>query len=195
MSGNDLSKTGSVGNSPVSLGRFSYGFENMSIRQWGEGSSLSIGSFCSIASAVVVFLGGNHRVDWVTTFPFGHVFLDELGGQGILGNPYSNGDVVIGHDVWIGHGVSIMSGVTIGSGAVLAANSNIVKDVLPYEVVGGNPAKVIKKRFDDEIIDLLLQLRWWDLPVEVIKSVNVALSARPDAGLLRAWIQQYRTEA
>ena len=76
---------GAVGNSPVSIGRFTYGTEHLEIRQWGEGAALTVGSFCSISSAVTIFLGGNHRPDWITTFPFGHIFQGQLGGTEIKG--------------------------------------------------------------------------------------------------------------
>lgn len=74
----------------------------MRIEQFGEGAKLKIGSFCSIAEGVVVFLGGNHRADWITTFPFGHIFQEDLGGEEIVGHPMTKGDVMIGNDVWIG---------------------------------------------------------------------------------------------
>ncbi|MEA4839135.1 MAG: CatB-related O-acetyltransferase [Rhodospirillaceae bacterium] len=184
---------GEIGNSKIEIGRFTYGYEGIEIRQWGEGASLKIGSFCSIASSVRIFLGGNHRVDWATTFPFGHIFVNELGGEGIKGHPATRGDVVIGNDVWIGHGVTIMSGVSIGSGAVLAANATIVRDVFPYEIVGGNPAKLIRKRFDGNIIDLLMALRWWDLPVDTIRTISGDLSKCPDERRLSDFILKYRS--
>lgn len=189
---NNVIKTGKVGNSPITIGRFSYGIENISIRQWGEGAALKIGSFCSIASSVTVFLGGNHRTDWITTFPFGHIYQDELGGAGIKGHPTTKGDVLIGDDVWIGSGVTIMSGISIGSGAVLSANSTVIKNVMPYEIVGGNPAKTIKKRFDDETIDLLMKLKWWELPLSAIKEIIQDLSAPPHTDLLHKIIEKYR---
>ena len=189
---NNLVKTGRVGNSQILLGRFSYGFENITVRQWGEGASLKIGAFCSIANSITVFLGGNHRADWITTFPFGHIFQDELGGDHIKGHPKTNGDVTIGNDVWVGSGVTIMSGVFIGDGAVLAANSTVVKDVEPYSVVGGNPAKTLKKRFDSEVVDLLLALEWWLLPLEDIKSLQTILCSSPDVGVLRELVVRYR---
>jgi len=106
-------------------------------------------------------LGGNHRVDWITTFPFGHIFRDELGGTEIVEHPQSNGEIIIGNDVWIASNVTIMSGIQIGDGAVIAANSMVVKDIAAYEIWGGNPAKKLKMRFSDEIIKSLLKLKWW----------------------------------
>jgi acetyltransferase-like isoleucine patch superfamily enzyme len=192
MTRNDQPRAGMVGNSRVSFGRFSYGCENLSIWQWGEGASLTIGSFCSIAPSVQIFLGGNHRIDWITTFPFGHIYTEELGGKNIKGHPATNGDVIIGDDVWIGYGATIMSGVTIGTGAVVAANANVVKDVLPYAIVGGNPAKVIRKRFDEETVALLLELQWWNLSIDVIKNINCDLSSRPNVTMLKTLIEKYR---
>ncbi|MBW4474846.1 MAG: CatB-related O-acetyltransferase [Stenomitos rutilans HA7619-LM2] len=180
------------GHSEISIGRFSYGWENVSIMQFGEGASLIVGSFCSIASGVTIFLGGNHRTDWITTFPFGHIFVEQLGGTDIKGHPATKGDVVIGNDVWLGHNSTVMSGISIGDGAVIAANSHVVKDVSAYSIVGGNPAKEIKVRFDPEICRLLLELRWWDLPLEIIKSITLELSQRPDIDLLQSLLKRFR---
>lgn len=181
-----------IGNSRVSIGRFTYGLENLTIHQSGEGASLTIGNFCSLASSISIFLGGNHRTDWITTFPFGHIFADELGGLEIKGHPVSNGDIQIGNDVWIGNGVSIMSGVTIGDGAVIAARSVVAKDVSPYEIVGGNPARHIKQRFSPDIVALLLQLKWWDLSASQVKSIAPDLSTAPDPARIQRLIETYR---
>jgi len=189
---NDVTRAGRLGNSPIIVGRFTYGFENVTVRQWGEGAALRIGAFCAIADSVSVFLGGNHRADWMTTFPFGHVFQDELGGERTAGVPATDGDVVVGNDVWIGSRVTILSGVRVGDGAVLAANANVVKDVEPYTIVGGNPARVVKSRFGKEIVDLLLQLRWWDLPLDQVREISAHLCAPPDAELLRRLVATYR---
>lgn len=169
-----------IGASDIEVGRYTYGYEGMIVKEWGEGSSLKIGSFCSIAEGLTVMLGGNHRLDWATTFPFGHIFQKELGGTEIIGHPKSNGDVVIGNDVWIGFNTTIMSGVKIGNGAVIAANSTIVKDVGAYEVWGGNPAKMIKTRFPAEVVRSLEDLKWWDWDVKVIKQFAPLLSQVPN---------------
>lgn len=187
-----VDQLGKLGNSDIFVGRFTYGFENVNVKEWGEGASLKVGSFCSISSSVTIFLGGNHRIDWITTFPFGIESVDYLGGVGIKWHPQTNGDVVIGADVWIGHGATIMSGVNIDCGAVIAANSVVVKNVGPYEIVGGNPAKLIKKRFDDEIINNLLRLNWWTLPVEDIKKIATDLSQKPSLELISKLISIYR---
>lgn len=181
-----------VGKSFVKIDEFTYGFENLSIKQWNEGASLTIGKFCSIAPNITIFLGGNHRVDWVTTFPFGHIFTEQLGGNNIEGHPITNGNVIIGNDVWIGYGATIMSGINIGDGAVISANATVVKDVKPYEIVGGNPAKSIKKRFTDEVIQLLLELSWWNLSTSDIQELAPTLSTNPTSDLLAILVKRYR---
>ena len=185
------SRKTTLGKSPVSVGRFTYGHEKIVVNQWNEGSPLDIGAFCSIADNVQIFLGGNHRTDWITTFPFGHIFQTDLGGENIQGHPATNGGVSIGNDVWIGRGATIMSGISIGDGAVIAANATVVKNVPPYSIVGGNPARHLKFRFSDEIISLLLELKWWELSIEEIKKLVSELSEPPDASKLRELIRIY----
>ena len=111
--------------------------------QYGEGSNLVVGSFCSIAKGLKVFLGGDHRTDWISTYPFGHVF-PEIFGDPVKGHPKSRGDVVIGNDVWTGQDVTIMSGVQIADGAVIAAGSHVHKDIGPYEIWGGTQQFLLK---------------------------------------------------
>lgn len=155
--------------SKYSIGRFTYG--EPIVMEWGEGAGLKIGSFCSIADGVKIFLGGNHRIDWITTFPFNKIF-DEF--KEIQGHPSTKGDVVIGNDVWIGSEASILSGITISDGAVIAARSVVTKDVEPYSIVGGNPARKIKDRFSIEVAEKLLKIQWWNWDIEKIKA-NVPL--------------------
>lgn len=179
MTAAGISKNIRVGNSPIEIGRYSYGYERMKVRQWGEGASLKIGSFCSIANGLVVMLGGNHRADWATTFPFGHIFEQELGGAEIVGHPSTKGDVTIGNDVWIGQNSTIMSGVSVGDGAIVAANSTVVKNVGCYEIWGGNPAQLIKMRFDDEVVRELTLMKWWDWDIKLIKEIAPILCQAP----------------
>jgi acetyltransferase-like isoleucine patch superfamily enzyme len=135
---------------------------SQTIHSWNEGTKFIVGNFCSIANNLTVFLGGNHRSDWVTTYPFGHLHQNIFNNFNGDGHPATKGDVIIGNDVWIGNDVTIMSGVTIGDGSILAANSVITKNVEPYSIVGGNPAKLIKYRFTSEQIEKLLEIKWWN---------------------------------
>jgi acetyltransferase-like isoleucine patch superfamily enzyme len=142
------------------FGKYSYG--NPKVIWESSGAKLHVGNFCSIAENVKIFLGGNHRIDWVTTYPFGHINQKPFNSFNGKGHPSTKGDVFIGNDVWIGTNVTIMSGVKIGDGVVIAANSHIVKDVEPYSLVGGNPEKHIKYRFTKEQIEKLLEIKWWN---------------------------------
>ena len=112
--------------------------------------------------SVKIFLGGNHRTDWVSTYPFSEFDNIFENASSFKGHPATKGDIIIGNDVWIGFGVTILSGVTIGDGAVIAANSSVARNVNPYEIVAGNPARHIKKRFDEATIEALLQINWWN---------------------------------
>jgi len=143
----------------MSYGKYTYG--KIITHSYGEEAALTVGNFCSIAENVHVYLGGNHRTNWVTTYPFGHIHKDIYYNFDGVGHPTTKGDVTIGNDVWIASNVVIMSGVKVGDGAVIANNSHIVKDVEPYSIVGGNPAKLIKYRFTEEQIKSLLAIKWW----------------------------------
>jgi acetyltransferase-like isoleucine patch superfamily enzyme len=171
------------GRSSVTMGRFTYS-GSISIRQWGEGANLTIGQFCSLADGLTIFLGGNHRVDWATTFPFGHVFASYIGRTAILGHPSTKGDVEIGNDVWLGSGTTILSGVVIGDGAVVAAGSMITKSIGAYEIWGGNPARKIKDRFPREVSDGLLALQWWNLPIKTVSDLAPILSQPPTVEII-----------
>jgi virginiamycin A acetyltransferase len=133
---------------------------------------LIIGKFCSIASgAKFLFNGGNHKSDSYVNYPFS--IFNKLWDIDLKVNESweNKGDITIGNDVWIGYEAIIMAGVTIGNGARIATRAVVTKDVNPYEIVGGVPAKLIKKRFDDETIELLEKLRWWDKNETDIKKI------------------------
>jgi len=146
-----------------SAGRYIYG--RFRVRAFQVNGKITIGSFVSISKDVTVFLGGNHRPDWVSTFPF-PAFSDFEGAIGITGHETTKGDVIIGSDVWIGENATILSGVTIGHGAVVGAYSVVASDVPPYAIVCGNPARIIRHRFSSDQIAELLNIAWWDWPEE-----------------------------
>lgn len=154
------------------IGVGSYGIPT--VRDWNEGSSLSIGNYCSISSNVEILLGGNHRTDWISTYPFS-AYLE--GVSVIADTGITKGDVVIGSDVWVCANTVILSGVTVGHGAVIANGAVVTKDVAPYSIVGGNPAKLIGYRFDNDLRERLLKAAWWDWPVDEVKSIYHLLNA------------------
>jgi len=132
------------------------------------GDQLIIGKFCMIASDVKFIMNGaNHLSHAISAYPF--AVFGEGWSNAMEGKSYPfKGNTVVGNDVWIGYNATIMGGVTIGDGAIIAANATVVKDVAPYSIVGGNPAKEIRKRFCEEEIKKLLELKWWDWPIEKI---------------------------
>lgn len=132
------------------------------------GDQLIIGKFCMIASDVVFIMNGaNHLSDAISSYPF--AIFGKDWSEAMEGKSYpSKGNTIIGNDVWIGYGATIMPGVKIGDGAIIATKSVVTKDVLPYSIVGGNPAQEIRKRFSEGKINQLLSARWWDWPIEKI---------------------------
>lgn len=153
----------------IFIGEYTYG--NPQVFYWGENAKLVIGNFCSIAENVKIFLGGEHRTDWITTYPFSALEFNKIWPEAanIKGHPKTKGDVIIGNDVWIGYSAIILSGVTIGDGAVIGAGSVVTKNVPPYTIVAGNPARPIRKRFPQKVINKLLKIKWWFWPIKKIK--------------------------
>ena len=150
------------------------------------GDRLRIGRFCAIARGVrFVMNGANHRLDGISTYPF-QIFGG--GWEQVMPKPGElpfKGDTVIGNDVWIGYDALIMPGVCIGDGAIIAARSVVTHDVPPYTLVGGNPARPIRRRFGDADIDTLLRIAWWDWPVERITRLLPLIVAGDVAALAR----------
>ena len=163
--------------SRVTVGRFTYGTPQF--KMWDESERIQIGSFCSIAEEVVIFGGGEHRTDWLTTFPLRFAFDDPLAGKD--GHPASKGVTKIGNDVWLGFRAMVLSGVTIGDGAAIGAGAVVTTSVPPYAIVAGNPAKVIRYRFSPDVIQKLLTLRWWEWDINKIKE-NIPLLCSSSVG-------------
>ena len=148
---------------------------------------MKVGKFCSIASGAKALLGMEHRTDWVSTYAFGYLNLDTFNTFDGKGHPGSKGDIIVGNDVWFGRGVTIMSGVTIGDGAIVANNSHVVKDIEPYAVYGGNPAKFIKLRFSEDQIASLLKTQWWNWPDAKINEHAYLLCSASIDDFIKKW--------
>ena len=189
----------------ISVGDYTYydddtdpaGFEkNNVLFNWPEfGDRLIIGKFCAIASGTKFIMGpANHRISSVTTYPFA-VFGGawERAVPPHLSQLPHKGDITEGNDVWIGRESVIMPGVTIGDGAIIAAYSVVTRDVPAYHVAGGNPARVIKPRFESGLIDLLQRLRWWDLEGEELAKL-LPLLCSPDLDEVKEKIAAYLEE-
>lgn len=156
----------------VTVGEHTYGLPV--VHSWDDTTKLRIGKFCSIADEVHFLLGGNHRSDWVSTYPFNVLHEKFPNAAAVKGHPATKGDIVVGNDVWIGSGALILSGVTIGDGAVIGAHAVVGGNVAPYEIVVGNPMKSVRKRFSEAQIKDLLDIAWWNWDEEKINE-NVQL--------------------
>lgn len=155
------------------------------------GESLIIGRYCALAEGSTFIMGAaNHRLSSVTTYPF-----NVMGGKWRdISTPHIDelphkGDTVIGNDVWIGHDAVVMPGVRLGDGCIVAAYSVVTRSFPPYSVIGGNPARLIRKRFDDELIDLLLAFRWWDRDSREVTSL-IPLLASPDLDMVKSRLRE-----
>lgn len=149
----------------VSVGNGTYG--GIEVLNDVSGKQLKIGAYCSIAEEVLFLLGADHRMDCVSTFPFKYRILHNVKYEAV-----SKGDIIVGDDVWIGHRSIILSGVKIGQGAVIAAGSVVSKDIPPYAIAGGVPAKVIKYRLDPEIVEKLLSVDLSSISLDKIQAIE-----------------------
>jgi len=175
----------------VTLGHHTFGAPNIPAYAGSE-VTVEIGSFCSIAADVTFLMGSGHNPEWVSTWPIREVYgLPEQYEH----HPVYRGPTVVGNDVWIGREALIFDGITIGDGAVIAARAVVTKDVRPYAIVGGVPAKEIRRRFTDEQIDALLEIAWWDWPEEkVLREVDGLNGATIDDFLARhspSWAERW----
>ena len=154
-----------------------------------NGDRLIIGKFCQIAAGVeFVMNGANHQMNAVSTFPFYTLEGWNMETPAMADLPLK-GDTVIGNDVWIGQNAVILPGIRIGDGAIIGASSVVGSDVAPYSIVAGNPARALRKRFDDELIDLMLRFRWWDKPIDEIDAL-IPLLTCSDLDRVRAEIKR-----
>ena len=160
----------------IQYGRYCYGKPNV-VAGYSDSSTIQTGNFCSIATDVTFLSGGFHRLETVSTYPLGQHMGEQFGGMhdeeqdlecGAKPHGRINEKTIVGNDVWIGHGAFISSGIKIGDGAVIGAKSVVTKDVPPYAIVGGNPAKLIRYRFNEEVVKKFLKIKWWDWSDEKI---------------------------
>lgn len=166
------------------MGNMSYYAPNV-VKYKGDSGRVLIGNFASVAPDADFYVGGLHRVEWVSLYGL-RAMLD-LPGAYEDGFTHGRGDIVVGGDTWITNGATVMSGVTIGDGAVVGTKAVVAKDVRPYAIVVGNPAKEIGRRFSDEQVETLLRIRWWDWPTELVAE-RVDLLSSPD---LDAFIERF----
>ncbi|MGB4066318.1 MAG: CatB-related O-acetyltransferase [Azonexus sp.] len=158
-------------------GKYSFGIGSYGLPQihdWNEGSTLKIGSFCSIASNVQILLGGHHHAEWLTTYPLLDMLIES---KNVASCGFTRGDVLIGNDVWLCSNSIVLSGVSIGDGAIISAGAIVTRDVAPYSVVAGNPARHIRWRFHDSTRKALLAIAWWDWPEdEIVRIASILCS-------------------
>ncbi len=170
-------------NDKLDMGPYSYGTPEV-VTFHGNPSRVRVGKFVSIGPDVVILEGGHHHSEWVSQYPFRSQF--SLPGAHEDGHPFSKGDVTFGHDSWIGRGARVLSGVDVGNGAIVAAYAVVTKDVAPYGIVAGNPAREVRRRFSDEQIAALERIAWWDWPLtKVLANVSRLCSDNIDAFIER----------
>jgi acetyltransferase-like isoleucine patch superfamily enzyme len=167
----------------LEIGRFTYGFDNSTFQFHNPNEKIKIGSFCSFAGRVVIFAGGEHDYNRPTTFPV-NFFLNENKNELNL-DAFTKGETIIGNDVWLGFDCLVKSGVFIGDGAVVGSKSVVTKDIPPYAIVAGNPARIIKYRFDQAKIDKLLDISWWNWSEEKIRDQIELLTSNIDDFIIK----------
>lgn len=166
-----------IGTSRISIGKYTYGVINVFTQD--SNPQLKVGDFCSISEGVTFITCNDHSIDHLSTYPFKVKALHQGEPEAI-----TKGGIVLGDDVWVGYGATILDGVTIGNGAVVGAGAVVTKDVDPYTIVGGVPAKLLRKRFDDKTISALLRFDWSHVDETWIKQHLNILYAPLDAEIL-----------
>lgn len=177
-----LNRREAIESGRATVGAHTYGSFTVGVDR-NDAMRVRIGAYCSIASDVEFGAGGDHRTDWISTYPFRIRW--NMPGAYQDGHPRSQSDIVVGNDVWIGSQALILPGVTIGDGAVVGARAIVTRSVRPYAVVVGGPAREVRRRFSDRHVDALLKLRWWDWPEERIRA-HVNMLNSPDVDALLA---------
>lgn len=170
----------------VNVGKMTYG--DLNVLTFSDKYKLSIGNYCSIASEVMFILSADHYLDHISTFPFKAKVIREENNEGV-----SKGDISVADDVWIGHRSMILSGVSIGQGAVIAAGAVVTKDVPPYAIVGGIPAKVISYRFGQEMVEELLKIDYSELDETLITTHIEALYSKVNDEKQLIWLPKKRS--
>lgn len=161
----------------VRIGQYTYGLRFSTILLYSKDDRIDIGSYCSIGPGVKIIAGGEHNYKLISSFPLKSYLVTKDPETDTL----SNGAVVIGNDVWVGANTIILSGVTIGDGVVIAAGSVITKDIPPYAIVAGVPAKVIDYRFEANMIDSLMEIKWWSWDPDTIRARLDDIYGEPEA--------------
>ena len=151
----------------IQVGDYTYSAGTPNLISYLSTDVIVIGKFCSLANGAIIFGGGEHRVDWTTTYPFRVAF--DMEGKNEDGHPSSKGPTVVGNDVYLGYQAIILSGVRVGNGAVIGAGAVVTQNVPDYAIMGGNPARIIKMRMTATQIGEMLKIKWWDWPIEEIK--------------------------
>ncbi|MBY8820699.1 type B chloramphenicol O-acetyltransferase [Sphingomonas colocasiae] len=187
----------------IIVGRYSYysgyyhghGFDDCAryLLPDANADRLIIGSFCSIGSGAAFIMAGNqgHRHDWISSFPF-HFYPDAPEFAGAENGYLPAGDTVIGHDVWVGSEAVILPGIHVGDGAIIGTRALVTRDVEPYAIVGGNPARPIRKRFSDACIAMLLEMEWWHWSEAALSAAMPLLTSGDIAALHGHWRRSIR---
>jgi acetyltransferase-like isoleucine patch superfamily enzyme len=175
----------------IKFGAGSYG--RPVVHYWDLNTTVTIGRYCSIAKGVEFLLGGEHGAHYTSTFPFTEflhrtnlkikdsILSSSLSEESVTEHPLTKGDIIVGNDVWIGQNALILSGVNIGNGAIVGAGAVVASDVPDYAIVVGNPAKVIRFRFNEKEIERLNEIQWWNWPESEIWEHNRVLMSEPKA--------------
>ena len=168
----------SVDDERITIGEGTYASSTPLLKLFHPNNKIKIGNYCSLANDVTIFAGGNHPIDYITTHPL-KLYFNLSDFEGWSHDCQDDNEVTtIGSDVWIGHGATILSGVTIGDGAVIGARAVVASNIPPYAIAVGNPARIIKYRFSQEIIDKLLHVAWWNWGEEKIKQNALLIASR-----------------